>query len=70
MSIIDTYSGSLSDCTSPLILGVSVDKDGHIAVPTCPALQDFARSAGVKGKAGEAWRTPTPHNFQIGRAHV
>ncbi|WP_039886082.1 leucyl aminopeptidase [Mobiluncus mulieris] len=64
MSIIDTYSGSLSDCTSPLILGVSVDKDGHIAVPTCPALQDFARSAGVKGKAGEAWRTPTPHNFQ------
>lgn len=63
MSIIDTFSGSLSNCTYPLILGVGTDKDGNINIPTYPALADFARSAGVKGKAGEAWRAPTPHDF-------
>lgn len=63
MSIIDTFSGSLSNLSVPLILGVSVDGSGNVTVPTYPALNEFARAAGIKATSGEAWRVPTPHDF-------
>lgn len=62
MTTFTTFS-DLKTLNIPLILGVTADRDGNLQVPTFPALADFARAAGVTGKAGEAQRSPSPHDF-------